>query len=235
MALKALIFDLDDTLTDTHGQLVLKAHQDACRSMQAAGLDVPLAEMFERRLALARSRPREDVNQLLAEHYGYTDKRIHRAGYRTFYRPNVQGIKPFPDAHAVLQGLQQGYQLLLVTAGVQATQQAKIQELGLGPYFEQCYFVDFEHPDCPSSKGEAFGQIQTQWGWDSLEMVVIGDRLDNEIAAARQLGLWSIRMCHGEYAALTPQTPLETPHFTIQALAELPDILKTIEQHACQE
>lgn len=62
---------------------------------------------------------------------------------------------------------------------------------------------------------------------DSLEVrpqeaAMVGDRLDVDIYPAKLLGLKTIRVLVGPYAAQEPQIPLHEPDITISSIAELP-------------
>jgi len=52
-------------------------------------------------------------------------------------------------------------------------------------------------------------------------VLVVGDRPDSEIRAARQLGMWTVRRLGGEFARYRPRHRLEKPHFSIRKLSSL--------------
>ena len=56
---------------------------------------------------------------------------------------------------------------------------------------------------------------------------MVGDRLDNDIAAAGRLGLHTVRILRGLGAFQRPQSAGEEPEYTIRSLAELPDLVRT--------
>ena len=49
MKVKAIFFDLDDTLFDTYGQLVEAAIRDSCDIMVKAGLNTDIASCIKKR------------------------------------------------------------------------------------------------------------------------------------------------------------------------------------------
>ncbi len=65
MKYTTLIFDLDDTLLDTWGQLVQPAARESCQAMIEAGLNADLEECIEKRTDFFINRPREDLFALL--------------------------------------------------------------------------------------------------------------------------------------------------------------------------
>jgi len=52
-------------------------------------------------------------------------------------------------------------------------------------------------------------------------ILVVGDRPNSEILAARELGLWTVRRQGGEFATHEPQQRLERAHHTIKRLSQL--------------
>ena len=60
------------------------------------------------------------------------------------------------------------------------------------------------------------------------EAVMVGDRLDNDIYPANILGMKTIRLLTGPFAAQEARTPRDLPDVTIGTLAELPDAVDLI-------
>lgn len=221
----ALVFDLDDTLMDTYGQLVMVAHQNACAAMNRAGLDVPVEELMATRLRLMSEQPRADVNQLLAQHYGSEDPEIIRAGFETYFNPDFTNIEPFPGVHEMLAQLQTEHDLFLVTSGYQKPQQKKVEVLGIGDYFREICYVPVEQAD---GKREAFKYLQNKYGCDFERMIIIGDRINNEIVHGNYLGCTTVWVRHGECAHILPEGPHEEPNLTLEAIHHLPELLQQL-------
>jgi FMN phosphatase YigB (HAD superfamily) len=55
--------------------------------------------------------------------------------------------------------------------------------------------------------------------------VLVGDRLDNDIRPAKELGMTTIRIRKGLAAYMKPSCEAETPDHTADCLAELPGLL----------
>lgn len=220
---QALVFDLDDTLMDTHGQLVGEAHRQACFAMQAAGLEVPVEILLETRLRLLQERPREDVDVLLAAHYDCQDPEVIAAGHQAYFNPEISALEPFPGVPEMLQDLQYRYQLFLVTSGYAETQSRKIEVLGLGPYFEEIYFAPVGNPQ---GKAEALQYLQQKYALPYAKMVVIGDRISNEIVIGKRLGCPTIWIQHGECAHILPDGPHEEPDLRTHSVTQIPHLLQ---------
>ncbi|HEY9841026.1 MAG TPA: HAD family hydrolase [Candidatus Obscuribacterales bacterium] len=220
--MRALVFDLDDTLMDTYGQLVMDAHRQACAAMQRAGLDIPLEELMATRLHLLQAQPRHEVNELLAAQYGCSDPEVIRTGFETYFNPEITALEPFPGVPELLAALSRESELFLVTAGFRQTQEKKIQTLGLAGYFREICYVP---ADRAQGKDEAFVYLQGKYGWDFTEMIIIGDRIHNEIAAGNRLGCHTIWLRHGEFAHLEPEGPHEQPTLIAEHITQLPELL----------
>ena len=54
------------------------------------------------------------------------------------------------------------------------------------------------------------------------EAVMIGDRLDNDVAPAKALGMKTVRVRQGFGSLQSPRSEAETPDFEIGSLSELP-------------
>lgn len=229
---QALVFDLDDTLMDTYRQLVMQAHHQACRAMLQAGLDVPLELLFATRLELLSSQPRAEINQLLAHHFHCHDEHVIQAGYETYFNPEIGELEPFAGVPEMLSTLGQEYHLFLVTSGYSQTQQRKVEALGIGAHFREiCYPAIHD----PQGKYTAFAYLQQKYAYQPAEMVVIGDRITNEIVAGNRLGCPTIWIQQGECAQIVPQTPDEEPTLRAQAIQQLPLLLQQLHTPSPQE
>lgn len=226
MTRRALVFDLDDTLMDTHGQLVMGAHLQACAAMRRAGLDVPLEELMATRLRLLREQPREEINALLAEHYGSDDRNVVQAGFDTYFNPEITELDPFPGVPELLAELGRSYQLFLVTSGFRPAQEKKVKTLGIDSHFREIVYVP---ADQPNGKHAAFIRLQQDHGCDFADMIVIGDRINNEIAAGNRLGCPTIWLRHGEFSHLEPEGPEEQPTLIADRISRLPELLARLE------
>jgi FMN phosphatase YigB (HAD superfamily) len=225
-----VVFDLDDTLYDCLGQRVLAAHRYAARQLLAAGL----RRRFGRRLSLDRLWRlrlrlfREERNlatldaRLLARLSvsGPLAERLARLGPKTYFSLPVGKLRLFPDALPTLRRLHRaGVRLYVVTAGHRRIQQAKIRALGLRrlPYLHAVFYTGLL---AGRGKLDYLRRVQ-RFEPDPQRILVVGDRPDSEIRAARQLGMWAVRRLGGEFARSRPRHPRERPHFTIRKLASL--------------
>jgi FMN phosphatase YigB (HAD superfamily) len=209
----AVVFDLDDTLFDAHGQCVLPAHAEAARAMCAAGLDAPFEAVRALRLELGDA---PDLDERVARAFPCADPaRVAAAGRRAFLVRDPGSVTPFTFSAEVLAAVRAVARALLLTAGDEATQRTKLARLGLGPLLDDVLVVD---PSVADAKRRALAAWIAAAGLAPERVLVVGDRPRSEIAAALALGCPALRIRGGECAA--EPTPPGVP--------EAPDVRATL-------
>jgi len=168
----AVIFDLDDTLIDTHGVLL----PDALRRVaEAVGVDVARLD--------ARGKRIEEVLAPL----GDVDPERRAAAARAWYSPEVPPLKPLPGARALLASLRGRVRLHLVTRGDPARQTRKIERSGLRAFFDEVVIRAIEQP---GSKRDDFERLFA--GLDRARCAVVGDDDRDELRHAAAMGCVAI-------------------------------------------
>jgi len=223
--LRAVFFDLDDTLLDTSGLLVVPALSDAAERMIGAGL----AAEREALVGWLRDRVAEgrggDYFADAARQFEVPEARHERvatAGRRAYFARQVPSLAPLPGSRALLRRLGDSCRLYLVTAGDPDTQRRKIERLRIGEAFDAVRLVN-------SVEGEeklgAFRELLESHRHQPQECLAVGDRLTGEIRDANRLGMWTARVRRGEFQAMEPRTPDEEPDFTVDGIPELARLL----------
>ena len=216
-----LIFDLDDTLTDTEGQLVSAAREESLRAMKQAGMSLS----SEQASALWREyliQPRHsDVFDFISQQsHGAEDKaRVAMSGREVFYRRSVpESFHAFADAPAILSQLRTKYDLYLVTTGDVQTQKQKVKLTNLGSFFNSVFYVD--HMNGETKRG-AFQQVLLRHDGFPGRILVVGNRLDHEIREGKTLGFKTCYVKRGEHRHQEPLAAQDYPDFTIDHIREL--------------
>ncbi len=223
MKIKAIFFDLDDTLFDTYGQLVETAIRESCEVMVQAGLNAEVESCIKKRRAFYIEMPRKNLYQELVSHFGVTSdsapEKVAVAGENAFYEREIEStISLFSGAKNLLQSLETKYQLYLVTAGDVNTQKQKVKHLGIAPFFRHIYYVDVRKGE---TKKQAFRQAASENFYKFEDCLSVGNRIDHEIAEAKELGMHTCYIKHGQYVYLSPRRPEEIPDFTIDKIRDL--------------
>jgi FMN phosphatase YigB (HAD superfamily) len=199
--IRAVVFDLDDTLFDAFGQCVGPAQREAAAAMRAAGLRAPLEAVVALREAFAGRAL--DVDAAVADAFPCADPtRVAAAGRRAYFERDPGAITPFPFAADVLAEVRARARCVLLTAGSAPTQRAKVERLGLARSFDETLFVDPDRDQVSvaTCKQTALAALIAAQGLVPDEVLVVGDRPAGEIAAALALGCRALRIKGGECA-----------------------------------
>ena len=197
---KWIFFDVGSTLVDEKRSYARGAQE------LLAGTDIPLAEFEARREALARAGTPGDST--LAASFGLTAPPW----------PSGEEIV-FPDAVSTLRTLRQrGYRLGII-ANQEPGLPARLDARGLGEFLS----VILSSAEFGSAKPEPgiFEAALRQANCRPEEAAMVGDRLDNDIAPARKLGMRTVRILQGYGALAQPRNAEETPDAQVHTLAEL--------------
>ncbi len=224
--IKGIVFDLDDTLYDCTDRLREAAQRRAARAMVEAGLPLTVeqAHHLQSKLMLEQG-PRFKAFARIAEMCGRGNDFIDQA-MRAYNRDEVEEIRPFPDVMPTLTELRSmGLKLFLVTSGVYARQERKIELLGLKKFFDRVIIND---DDRGISEEECYLVLMKEAGLKPEKMLSVGDRMDSEIKICNSLGMTTVQMIHGRFKDLVPSTELEKPDFKILAISELTTVLRAV-------
>lgn len=220
MPIRAIAFDLDDTLLDTTGLLVPQASQEAFQILIDAGLSLDLKSCEEMRLSLIRTISHKDVFKKLAVEHGTsaTQAAVEFAN-KAFYHPRLpEKLDLLPGALENLNVLSKKYNLYLVTAGFQEAQAGKVKSLGIAHFFKEVFVVNSLKSE---KKYTAFKMILNAENIQPAELLCIGNSLASEIKDARQIGAKACYFEFGEDRGAVPTEPEFQPHYHVKSHKEL--------------
>ena len=130
---------------------------------------------------------------------------------------DVKNITPFPGVPEFLNSFP-AKKVLLTWETDKGLQDAKIDQLGIRPFFEEIVI-------CYSNEEKKQCLANLQQKYPSEEIYVIGDRIDAEIQFGNELGMKTVRLSYGKYKEMTPQHKLQLAHHTITSFSELRRVL----------
>lgn len=199
--IKALVFDLDDTLYDesTYVASGLRAVAEHMAHEHSANADT-LYEVM--RTDIARNGRGTAFNAALRA-VGQSDGPPRVDVLVSIYRQHRPEISLYPDAVRFLTDLFQELPHLkraLVTDGLPLMQKNKVVALGLANSFNEIvYFWELAAPK-PATAGflKALQSLEVT----PVACAMIGDRVDHDMAPAKALGMHTIRVARGRYAHL---------------------------------
>lgn len=222
---RAIVFDLDDTLVDTFGTLIKPLEMEAVARMASAGIGESDSEqIFETILRLRRDDP-DRIEEALAQTFPQLGEKALAARRSVFAQASPDELQIEPAVKSMLRELSGRYDTYLLTVGRRDFQNRKLERLGIRPLFKGIVVL-------------ASGSEETKESWLSAlvdsgtppsSVVVVGNRLDNEIRAGNRLGMKTVWVKRGEGSGLSPCEETGEPDYIIQDIMEFPKILAEIE------
>ena len=195
-----VFFDIGSTLVDEE-----EAYRHRIRDM-IRGTAVTFEQFWDKRIQFAKAGCNGD--QKAIEYFGLT---------KTPW-PSEDEV-PFDDCEETLRTLcDKGYQLGII-ANQEPGAGERLDARGLGPYFSviaSSAELGMAKPD-----PEIFRWALTQAQCAPEQAVMVGDRLDNDIRPAKELGMKTIRIRKGLAVWMRPSRPAEVPDYTVDSLAEI--------------
>jgi putative hydrolase of the HAD superfamily len=227
--IQAVIFDLDNTLTD-----FMKAKESAIQAavdaMIDAGLPTGRAEATERIFAIYKDKGIEHqrvFNFFLEQTIGRNDDRILAAAVVAYRRARDGALVTYPHAKLVLNRLlKEGYKMAVVSDAPRFEAWIRLTALGLQHSFD----VVLTHDDTGAHKPDPrpFRMALDELGVAPERAVVIGDWKERDILGGRNAGIHTVYARYGDqysqYADKVASDPTE-PDFVVDDLLQLLDVL----------
>ncbi|MCR4288903.1 MAG: HAD family hydrolase [Candidatus Scalindua sp.] len=191
---KAIIFDLDDTLYDCSGTLVLKSKKLTAKIISKA-IKCSEAEALKLQLELeGRLGPKADIAREIANLYNLSEEFCKEIA-NTINTLEIEGAILFPDTMDSINELKRiGYKLFLVTFGNREMQEKKIKVLGLENAFDEIIITED-----PQGKEKCFKEILAKYDLEPEQVLCVGDKIKDEIEVGKRLGMSIALMKHGRH------------------------------------
>ncbi len=184
--LRAAVFDLDHTLFDPHtlpdtlfGELTVRVRAATAGLVPAAALEAALEDAW-----------RLPFDRVVARH------RLPEAGAIAWQDAMsavevTEPLAPYPDVPSGLEQL--ALRRFLLTTGFRRLQESKLRQLGIASLFVAVYVDALDLPG-PLGKRALLERLLVEQGLTPPEVLVIGDRADDELSAARDLGMVAVQV-----------------------------------------
>lgn len=146
--------------------------------------------------------------------------------YNLFIKEYVSSIKIYPDVIPILKRIKHKYDLAIIANGNYIRCNKLISHCRLKRFFKQIITSDeigIKKPDPLIFKYALYSMKCTP-----EQSIMVGDRLDTDIAGANSVGMYTVRVLRGRYANQTPLKENENPDFEIKTLEELEGCIKKI-------
>jgi putative hydrolase of the HAD superfamily len=200
MGLRAVLFDIDDTLFSTT-QFAGLARRNAVRAMVQTGLDLPeevvqkeleevLAEFssnydhhFDQLLRRLRPKSLESVNPAL----------IVAAGVAAYHDTKFRELKPFTDVIPLLSALRSaGVITGTITHGWTIKQAEKIVRLGLVPHLDRRAVFISDQLGISKPNPKIYALALRDLGLLAAEAMYVGDSPSHDITPPKSLGMKAV-------------------------------------------
>ncbi len=228
-AIDAVIFDLDNTLTD-----FMKAKEEsiaaAVDAMIDVGLPVKRREAIDAIFAIYRDKGIEHqrvFNFFLEQTVGRTDDRVLAAAVIAYRRARDASLVLYPHANFVLNRLlKDGYKLAVVSDAPRFEAWLRLTALGLQHAFD--VVLTFDDTGFRKPAPEGFRMALQQLDVAADRAVVIGDWKERDILGGQNAGLHTVYARYGDqysqYAdKVMGQGP--EPDYAVDDLLELLEVL----------
>jgi FMN phosphatase YigB (HAD superfamily) len=217
-----VFLDLDDTLVDTYGLLITPLERAAAKTVcRMQGRPFKDDDLLGLLLELRRRNPSQLQHELSRAYPADADDII-GARKELFNDFDISDLKIGADVVGMLRELSQFYVLVLLTEGSYRIQSAKIDHLGIRHLFSKIIIVSNSGGE---TKERAISRYLQQKKVTPGSTVVVGNRLDREIAVGRRLGAKTIWVRSGEGSEYTGKIECDN---VVENITELPAALKAL-------
>ena len=130
--------------------------------------------------------------------------------------------QPYPGTETLLCTLSERFRLGIIANQPAGTKQ-RLSAYGLLKYFQVCLSSTEERLEKPDPA--IFERALSKAGCLPGEAVMVGDRLDNDIAPAHRLGWETIRVLQGFARVQEPRSDMEKAHHVVRSIGEITGLL----------
>ena len=199
MKIKAIIFDLDNTLLDFM-KMKRQAVRAGIESMIEAGLTVDQDKSVDRIFELYEAKGWENqqiFDIFLEEIHGKVDAKFLAAGIVAYRRAREANLKVYPNVNQTLVSLgKMGLKLAIVSDAPRREAWMRIFYLNLHHVFDIVLTFDDTGVRKPSPK--PFEMALDQLSVKADEAIMIGDWPERDVEGAKQLGIKIIYARYGD-------------------------------------
>ena len=217
--LKAILFDLDDTLYLERDFVKSGFKTVATLIQNDNGIDKEV--VYNRFWSIFNSGERKNIFDTYINEFGEINYTINELV--NIYRSHVPKINLLPGINEYLLSLSRVYKLGLVTDGQIQTQKNKINALGLNNIFDQTLITEELGRKFWKPSTVPFSKICDKLGVIPIEAIYIADNPKKDFKGPNQLGMDSIRLRlkDGEHYRSEPKSKDFAPVIDIHSIENL--------------
>jgi len=218
MKIKAVIFDLDDTLYDVE-QLRDSSRRQSVIAMIERGLNCSIEEGVKKLAEINEKNPIIRFKKLI-NIFNNNNNEIAEVGIETYINSDFNGLEIYPEVVEVLDSLKRdGLKIVLITQGSSEQQNKKIDRLDVRGCFNHIFIPNI------GDKEKYFLRALETLGLDASEVLVVGDNIGEEIRIGNNLGMKTARLMKGAYKNIKPLNESEKANYEINDLRKVLEIV----------
>ena len=221
--IKAVIFDLDNTLLDFI-KMKREAVMNALLSMKEAGLEIDIEDSYKKVMSIYESEGWEHqqvFDKFLNDQIGYVDNKYLAAAIVAYRRGKEANLKAYPNVHRTLNHLMKsGIRLAIVSDAPSREAWMRIYYLNLHHMFDAVVTFDDSKERKPSPK--PFNLVLEKLDLNKEEVVMIGDWPERDVVGANSLGIKTIFARYGDTFGVKDSGA----NWDIDDISELVDIVE---------
>ena len=219
--IRAIIFDLDDTLYDCSGTLVVRGRKHVAKTISRL-INCPEDEAYQLQLDMEEKYGvKANIYEKIVTRYNLPSTYAQEL-LEEFVHIDISDITVFPDVmDTLLQLKARGYRVVLVTSGDKQIQGKKIDVLGLNNrYFDDIVITGRNKVQ---AKKACFQEIVKRYDLQPEEIICVGDKIDDELTAGKSLGITTVMFEHGRHykAYLKVQDKYIKPDYFIKHIKDI--------------
>ncbi len=227
--IKAVVFDLDNTLVDFM-KVKRRSVEAAAEAMVDAGLNSTVKKTTERIYKMYDREGIEDqrvFDKILMEEYGEIDYRILAAGILAYRKAKEGSMFLYPHArHSLTELVRMGIRLAIVSDAPRLSAWMRLVAFGIENYFDSVTSYDdtgFKKPN-PAPFRRALEKLKVEPG----EAIMIGDWAERDMVGAKALGMKTVFARYGDDF----NTKEVDADYEITDVAELVEIVRKLNKDA---
>jgi len=223
--IKAIIFDLDNTLLDFY-RMKEEAVKYAVEAMIDAGLRIPKDVCYNKIFELYESEGIEDqkiFDKFLMETLGYIDYKIHAAGIVAYRKAKSTSLVLYPNTqYTLITLIKKGIKLGVVTDAPRLQAWTRLVQLNLHHFFDVVITFDDTGELKPSPK--PFVLALEKLNVKPEEAIMVGDWPERDILGGAKIGMKTVFAKYGDIFG----TKDSGADFEINDIRELIDIVEKL-------
>ncbi len=223
--IKAVIFDLDNTLLDFY-RMKEEAVKYAVEAMIDAGLMIPKDVAYNKIFELYEREGIEDqkiFDKFLIETIGYIDYKIHAAGIVAYRKAKSASLVLYPNTqYTLITLIKKGIKLGVVTDAPRLQAWTRLVQLNLHHFFDVVITFDDTGKTKPSP--EPFILALQKLNIKPCEAIMVGDWPERDILGGAKIGMKTVFAKYGDVFG----TKDSEADFEINDIRELIDIIEKL-------